>query len=269
MSLDSSLNFVLPSEHLSGPLTIQARVWVQNPPRGVECGAHCSDLRHVTVNFEPVHGLSLVKVLVADDWRGLPAPSDAEFFASLAGAKARFPVPDGGWEIRIHPGMWHIHSDNDLSTEDGWDDLLEDLDDVAGDVDDSWDHTWVGLLPAKQPNGPAFKINGSARIDTTDRPWPLANDYLVMAVTAGSPSSFAHELGHTFGLDHAGCPAGGDRKPDYIDYGLPLFIEDFGLDVFSGETFERLESADVMSYCSGEKRWPTIVVWERFLDKLR
>ena len=267
--LSSSLNFVLPSEHLSGPLTLEVRVWVQDPPRGVVCTTNCSDLRLVDVNFEPVHGISLVKILVADDWRGLPMPTDAEFFASLQGAKARFPVPDDGWEIRIHPGMWSIHSDNDLSTDDGWDDLLEDLDDVAGDASDSWDHRWVGLLPAKQPGGPSFKINGQARTETTDRPWPLANDYLVMAVMAGSPSSFSHELGHTFGVDHSGCPTGGPNKPDYIDYSLPIDIEDYGLDVFSGQVFKRLEASEVMSYCGGEGRWTSIVLWERLIDKLR
>ncbi len=196
-------------------------------------------------------------------------PSDAEFFAALQGARVRFPVPDGGWQIRVHPGMRSIRSDNDLSTEDGWDDLLEDLDDVAGDASDSWDHRWVGLLPAKQPGGPVFKINGNARIEITDRPWPLANDYLVMAVVAGSPSSFAHELGHTFGLDHSGCPPGGDRMPKYIDYSLPMYIEDYGLDVFSGQTFKRLEAGEVMSYCTGEGRWTSIMVWERLIDKLR
>lgn len=267
--LNSSLNFVLPSEHLSGPLALEVRVWVQDPPRGVVCTTNCSDLRFVNVNFEPVRGISLVKILVADDWRGLPMPTDAEFFASLQGAKARFPVPDDGWDIRIHPGMWHIHSDNDLSTEDGWDDLLEDLDDVAGDASDSWDHRWVGLLPAKQPGGPSFKINGNARTETTDRPWPLANDYLVMAVLAGTPSSFAHELGHTFGVDHSGCPAGGPNKPDYIDYSLPIGIEDYGLDVFSGQIFNRQEANEVMSYCGGEGRWTSIILWERLIDKLR
>lgn len=267
--LDVTLNFDLPWALLSGPIRLDVRVWVANPkPKGLICKSGCSASRSVSLNFEPVRGISLVRVLINDDSRGRPAPSLAEWQTSLTGAMARFPVPDDGWDIRILPGYEVISMDNDLSTDDGWDNVLEDLDDVAGDSSESWNHRWAGLLPAKMP-GDRLANLGIGTSDPVDRPWPLSNDYMTFAALAGRPDVFAHELGHTFGIDHAGCADTGNNWPDEVDSGLPPRIEDYGVDLYTRETFTANSSGDLMSYCDDDGLWPSIVLWHRLIDKLR
>jgi hypothetical protein len=270
-STDRSLEFILPSEHLVDDVMLQLRVQVSALPHGVEPGAHMTDLLNVPVRFAPTRNLSLVRVLIQDDWRGLPAPSIGEWQAALQGARTRFPVPDDGWEVRVLPGYQIITSDNDLSAPDGhgWDDLLEDLDDVAGDATDSWDHRWVGLLPAYRMGTDNFRTRGKSRTETTDRPWPLSNDYLVMTVMAGRPEVFAHELGHTFGFNHAGCPPGGEGMPADIDYSLPLFTDEVGFDTFAMTPFPAGSPGELMGYCQANGLWPSILTWTRMLDRLK
>ncbi|HME97716.1 MAG TPA: hypothetical protein VKN16_26210 [Methylomirabilota bacterium] len=264
-ALGGSLNFLLPTEHLFGDLRLDVNVRVETFPAGVEDGPNCTAVRTVHVKFEPLKKVSLVRIMLADDWRNLPAPTVAEWQTALQGAIARFPVADDGWEIRVHPGYTVVTVDRDLGTGDGWDDLLEDLDDVAGDADDSWDHRWVGLLPAFRPGIDSFTTKGSARSETTDRPWPLSNDYLVMACVAGRPEVFAHELGHTFGMHHANCPAGG---PDDIDPGLPAYIEETGVDVYAMTPVVDTITGELMGYCAGNGLWPSTVTWQRSVQGL-
>jgi hypothetical protein len=108
-----------------------------------------------------------VRVLVRDDWRACPHARWRKWQTALQGARVRFPVPDDGWQIRILPGLETIGSDNDLGDWDGWDDVMEDLDDVAGDASDSWSHIWVGLLPAHRPGSTASPSGASPATPTT------------------------------------------------------------------------------------------------------
>ncbi len=269
--LDGSLNFLLPSDLLSGPLRLEVRAEIQPPyPLGLTCDTNnCVTQRSVDVTFEPVRPISIVRVLLIDASRNLPAPGKAEFQAGLLGAISRFPVPDAGWQIRIAPGLEYVTVNQNLSTDDGWDNLLEDMDDIAGDFDDSWDHRWVGLLPREQPNQ-IFATKGNAQVRVVDRPWPLANDYLTMVVFAGLPEVFAHELGHTFGMDHAGCPMPGQTgAPESIDASLPGNIEEVGIDVWTNAIFDPGQAGDLMSYCNTFGLWPSVVTWQRLLDVVK
>jgi hypothetical protein len=269
---NGSLNFLLPSYLLSGALRLEVRVEISMPlPPGVECKTNnCATQRTVVVNFEPVHGISLVRVLINDASRGLPAPTQAEFQMAILGAVSRFPVPDDGWQVRVAPGLQSITVNRNLNSKEGWDDLLEDLDDVAGDMDDGFAHRWVGLLPAVRPNIDTFATKGKANHYAVDRLWPLSNDYLTMVVVAGRPEVFAHELGHTFDMDHAGCPfLGQPGAPENVDPGLPPTIEEVAIDLLTNQTFQAGQTGDLMSYCPTFGLWPSIVTWHRLLDKLR
>ena len=88
-----------------------------------------------------------------------------------------------------------------------------------------------------------------------------------MAARAGLPATFAHEMGHILGVDHAPCPPpGSPGAPDFIDTRLPAFIEDIGLDVSSLQIIPA-GRAEVMSYCDGEQSWPSIAFWNLTFDR--
>jgi hypothetical protein len=89
-----------------------------------------------------------------------------------------------------------------------------------------------------------------------------------MAVVAGRPEVFAHELGHVLGANHAGCPDG-RHSPDDVDPGLPQRIEEVGFDTSTMTPLARGVAGELMGYCDEGGLWPTIVTWTRAMDRLR
>jgi hypothetical protein len=261
----ATLNFVLPSEHLAGPIRLAARVWLAEPPHGVLDGPPTTDVRSVNVSFEATNHVRLVQVRLRDDSRMLPAPTDAQFSSALQGARSRLPFPDDGFEIFLPAGGPELGVNRDLTTEDGWDFVLEDLDDLADDTADGWNYAWVGIITGDQPGQPALKLNGIGRAGNGE------HDYPAMACQARKPATFAHELVHVFGYGHAGCPASGPDVPQNIDASLPQYIEDYAVDVYTLATFAAgLGGAgELMSYCGGPNRWTSIVLWHKLMDLLR
>jgi hypothetical protein len=255
-SLATSINFMLPFEHLEGDLSLDINLRLETLPAGVVDGPHCTAARSVQVKFEPPRRISLVRIMVGDDWRGLPAPQVSEWQVALQGAMTRFPIADDGWEIRVHPGYTVVTVDYDLSDREGWDDVVDEIDDVAGDASDSWDHTWIGLLPAFRSGVDTFTTLGLAEDDP--------DEYRTMAVVAGRPDVFAHELGHTLGIGHANCPPG---RPDNVDPSLPSFIEEAGVDLYAMMVMDDGSTGELMGYCEGNGLWPSTVTWTRFLDR--
>ncbi|MEO7191786.1 MAG: IPT/TIG domain-containing protein [Vicinamibacterales bacterium] len=262
-----SLNFILPIEHLSGSIRLDMRVWLANPPHGVLPGPHTNDVKSLNVTFERTNHSRIVSVLLRDDFRGLPAPSAADFSTALAGARGRFPIPDDGFEIFLPPGGPVLGTKQDLTTEGGWDFVLEDLDTIAEDTAGPWNFAWCGIVAAQQANMPALKLNGIAR------PGNGKHDYFAMACQAGLPATFAHELAHVYGFGHAGCADSGIAFPENVDASLPRYIEETGIDLFAMPvaTFQQGEggAGDLMSYCGGQNRWTSIVLWHKLMDFLK
>ena len=63
-TLSISLNFMLPVEHLSGPLRLEMRVWLAQPPHGVVDGPHTNDVSFLNLNFEATNHVRIVQVLI-------------------------------------------------------------------------------------------------------------------------------------------------------------------------------------------------------------
>jgi hypothetical protein len=259
-SVDGSLNFMLPWDQLTGPMQLQIKVWVDVPPHGVEQSMFTEDFRTINVNFEPCNGTSLVRVLIKDDWRTLAAPTAAEWQTSLLGARSRYPVPEDGWTILVHPSAPTITVNEDLTKEDAWNWVLEAIDDIAEDVEDGWDHHWAGLIAADRGND-KLKLNGVGRPGG-------GHDYPAFVAQAGLPTTFAHELTHTFGVNHSGCPTG-PNAPKNVDATLPGTIEEPAIDVNTLATFQVNASGDLMSYCFEFERFPSIVLWHRLMDMFK
>lgn len=84
---------------------------------------------------------------------------------------------------------------------------------------------------------------------------------------AGQPVTYAHEIGHQFGLPHARCGNAGNGNanyPIYEPYDLPVdppntsnwtmaSIGEYGLDINSGAIANPIDFEDFMSYCG--PRW--------------
>jgi hypothetical protein len=260
-----SLNFWLPVELLAGPMRLEMRVWLAPPlPHGVLEGPRTSDEKSQNVDFETTNHVRIVQVLLRDDSVAppLPAPMPSAFSAALAGAQARLPFPDDGYEIYLPPGPPVIGTNHDLTTVDGWEFVLEDLDDIAEDTTNAWNYAWVGLIAAQRPASPNRKLNGIGRRGDGE------HDYPAMVSTAGLAATFAHELVHVFGFGHAGCPLFGDNVPTGIDPSLPAAIEDVGIDLLTTQVYPS-GSGELMSYCGGENRWISIALWTKLMDLLK
>ncbi len=103
------------------------------------------------------------------------------FDASLQGARTRYPIAEDGFVIRVAPGNEVITTTRDLTNNDGWSDLLEDLDDLADDYEDHLQFIWAGLVPNDPTYSPQRKANS-----INERWWPLEDDDKRMLMRTGS-----------------------------------------------------------------------------------
>jgi hypothetical protein len=166
------------------------------------------------------------------------------------------PVSEDGFEIHYAAGYQTINSNVDLRTHDGWERLLQRIEDIAEDFEDKG-HIWTAIVP----DDPRYaKILGMGYASSFYR-------HPVMVARAALPATFAHEMGHTLGVDDAPCPPPGDPDaPDHIDPRLPGYTEDIGLDV---TTLQLIPAGhgEVMGYCCGETAWPSIALWNLVFDE--
>jgi hypothetical protein len=195
------------------------------------------------------------------------APPASAFFSALAGARARLPLPDDGYEIYLPPGSPVLATNHDLTTVEGWESVVDDLDDLAEDTTNAWNYAWAGMIAAQMPGAPALALNGIGTAGNSDENHPA------MVCQVGLPTTFAHELVHVFGVRHAGCPPSGTDMPAAIDPSLPQYIEDYAYDLtalppqifYPGFT----GAGELMSYCGESNRWTSIVLWHRLMDILK
>lgn len=258
-NINHTLNFELPWPVLTGTVSVGVHVWTKNPAVG--SGAGWSDQNQATVaNFQPRPKRDIVRVLIAA--AGFLAPTAAAFEASLQGSRTRYPIAEDGFIIHLAPGNEVITTTRNLTStannNEGWRDLLEDLDDLADDYDNHIKFIWAGLVP----NSPTYALNGLANSEN-ERWWPLEDDDKRMLARTGLAGTFAHEMGHTFGFGHAACCLPPGEAPDSR---VPGSTEDVGLDVAT-QTVIPAANGELMSYCGdtsrcpGATRWPSIAFW--------
>lgn len=260
--LGSSLNFELPWAVLSGPVTLTVRVRTVAAPHTSDPGWQAQVI--VPATFVPRRRVTVIKVLIADDGRSVPAPTTAQYLADLDGARRFLPLAEDGFRMVFAPGQEQIGIDHDLATADGWDDLMDDLEDLFDDLEAPGDPV---ILTALVPNLPAYAGSGRLGFSNVLSPniWEGRDDQEpVMASLAANPDSFAHELGHVFGLDHSLCGSGPK------DGRLPMFsIETLGVDVVARTTLDPTGTRDLMAGgATCRPIWPSIVTWRFIFDLL-
>jgi hypothetical protein len=253
-----SLNFELPLAACTGKVRLDVRVAVKD--HELDIGGPFVAIGTTTVTFQDPPTQVVEPYLIVDVVNGVPAPSMAQYNASLQEARKRFPIAETGFSVGPST-PFSTGSARDLVTEVGWSSLLNALATLA------FVHTGAirtGLVPLDPGNlrGP-YALNGMGfpRFGVT-MPALLSQ--------AGLRGTFAHEMGHTLSINHApNCTTFWDN----IDGRLPGNTEEVGFDV-PANTLIPAGRGELMSYrgdtsrCPGPTRWPSIALWDLLFDSL-
>jgi hypothetical protein len=154
----------------------------------------------------------------------------------------KFPLAERDVDIRA------VYStDARLDTDDGWLQLLREIE-ALRDADGSMRY-YYGV----HTNPPNARYGGLGYVG-----WPAAIGY-DQAVDGWE--TFAHELGHNFGLYHAPCggPGGVDPEFPYVDGGIGVF----GYDLINRVARHPATYKDLMTYCGPE--WISDYNYEKVL----
>ena len=254
-NLNHSLNFILPVDRSEGILQIDAWVNQSGHASDFYSGRSASTGASTEVSFEVKNRIKLVLMLFRDRNLNLARPTRADYLACLQGARTRFPLPENGYRLYTPEGGPNKVTDADLTTKSGWEDLLDDVDDIAWDHEDH-NEIWTALVP----NEPTYAWNGYGY--EGEEPWYWFDDYPRIACQAQLPATFAHEMEHTEGVDHANC-----GSPDDVDPNIPTQTEDTGMDVAARSVIPS-GTSELMTYCGGESRWISIYMWNILRGRL-
>jgi hypothetical protein len=162
-------------------------------------------------------------------------------------------LPTALTDIGIAGPRWFSHA-YDLGTDEGWNDLLDDVEDEWDDADEESGVRWLGIIPASERR-PGMSLAWGGLSGTPS---------IAVLAMGDRPLSGAHELGHSYGLHHINLPAGVPKGPfDPADNGGML--QRPGFDVRAGTAIS-LPAADLMSYFP--TRGPGISTWLRLVNNL-
>jgi hypothetical protein len=290
-----SFDVELPIAELDGQVRIEAQVWVAGHEADV--GGPWRASTSTTVDFHPQPSQEVLPILLTDGLNGLPAPTLAAWNTSLQEARKRYPLAETGFRINpplTLPASNPFGSPYDLSKPGDWGFLLNDIRTIAfvfpstpvggirtamvprngGGLLDAAGNRIPPLTDAAGNPIPPYAVNGMGQARSAG----IAPGFICQAELAGTNP---HEMGHTFALGHAPCPAPPgtpgtlDCKdpPVGIDSRLPGTTDEVGYDVPAGVVIEN-GRGELMSYCGdlsrcpGATRWPSIVTWDLLFDHL-
>ncbi len=215
-----TLNFLIPADQATGTLTLTVEATVNGDVSNPEAA---------TVTFNPVGKLNILMVRVQTSTTS--APTREQYFAAVNTLPVIYPIPtDPGEAIQywIIPGSEVVTANHDLTTDDGMDDFLDDLEDIQEDGED-YQKLW-GLVSDSFP----LKNPGTSRRHDN------------VAFGFSNVLNIGHELGHLYGLDHAPC--GGPDEPDGDFVPSSGLVGEVSVDAAAQLAFPPT-MGDMMSYC--------------------
>ncbi|MEU0645989.1 hypothetical protein [Streptomyces umbrinus] len=233
-SVGHSLNFWISPTLCSGQKTGRIRVF-DPAQQGVPGFA---DEQAFTLTFTPVPRPRLHAVLLHYTGLGLdiPAPTDADVANTLSRVVRMYPITGFDYTgFTVHNFAGNLTLAMGGGCTQGWNELIDQLWTLR--ALSSTTDVYMGLLPRGVPTLNITGCGGSG----------------AAAGFNGDGATMAQEIGHSFGRQHAPCPANiTTRDPAYPAFpGLPSgSIGEFGLDTGSFQTHDPAATFDFMSWCS-------------------
>jgi len=234
---DHTLNFMIPAAWCVGIVTVTCQLWDLDSPTSK------SSRYTRTIVFTVVEPLSLY--LVGVNYNAvvpnIAAPTQAAISGGLINLIETYPIGD-----LIQTGYTTLNMTKSVTANiasgcgDGFNDLLDDLDDLRGDSDD----IYLGILPAGISNTPGNSVGGCA-----PQGGKTAATYIDQA------GDVPHEVGHALDRHHAPCSSGCTVSPADPDSNYPQYgsfrsdsIGVFGFDPTTNTVFSPSAFSDFMAY---------------------
>lgn len=244
--LTDTLNFVIPPDRAAGKVTIIVQATV---------AGSVSNPVELTVDFAPAPQLNILMARVQSG--STSTPTAGQYVAAVNRLPLVYPIatdPAASIVYWILPGSEVVTANHDLSTQDGMEDFLDDLEDIQEESADF--KKLYGLVP----NSVKLARFGISRpSDNVAFGWNFIME------------SIAHELGHLYGLDHAPCGNPDDPDDDFVPPNGS--IGDVGVDPVALVAFPA-STGDFMSYCGDrgattyENQWVSGYHWAKLLSNL-
>jgi hypothetical protein len=236
---DSTFNFILPTEWLSGEVVLLVTV---DPGDAVAETNENNNKSSHTMVFKAVPPLEIT--IVPINYTHTP---DGRYYPGVA----HDPISD--WLLSTYPVSkvnlaYHapIPFIGNLDDGDEWKRLLDVLTALwEVEIGSGSSRVYYGLIPTNDSAGSYWFTSGIAGMGWVGRRVSIGLD---LGDQAGSIAG--HEIGHNFGRSHAPC-----GNPDGVDPNYPYpdgSIGEVGLDVDEEIVFMPDEVKDMMSYCGPE-----------------
>lgn len=236
-----TLNFLIPADQATGTLTLTVEATVNGD---------VSNPQSATVTFTPVGKLNILMVRVQTSTTS--APTREQYFAAVNQLPLIYPIPtdpSDAIQYWFIPGSEVVVANHDLTTLNGMDDFLDDLEDIQEDSAD-----FKKLYGLVSNSFPLNRTGDSRPSDNVAFGWSFVME------------SIGHEMGHVYGLEHAPCGGPSDTDDNFVPSSGE--VGEVGVDV-AGQTPLQPTAGDIMSYCGStgagkyEGEWISAYDWTK------